>query len=124
MNRDEILDHICSFVSIAHVRLTANEPTYMRANGKGGQIGNHAKIVMVDDEAFYIGSDNAYGAGLAEFGLIIDDEERTEDFKTNYWDVLWNEAKGTTEEPGLRSGGENGCPWKEEFLENKKWQFN
>lgn len=79
---------------------------------------------MVDDEAFYIGSDNAYGAGLAEFGLIIDDEERTEDFKTNYWDVLWNEAKGTTEEPGLRSGGENGCPWKEEFLENKKWQFN
>merc|ERR1712161_182138 len=124
MNSDEILDHICRFVSIGHVRLTANEPTYMRANGKGGQIGNHAKIVMVDDEAFYIGSDNAYGAGLAEFGLIIDDEERTEDFKTNYWDVLWNEAKGTTEEPGLRSGGgENDCPWKKDFLLTKNWQI-
>jgi len=124
MDRDEILNHICRLVSIAHVRLTANGPTYMRANGNGGQIGNHAKIVMVDDEAFYIGSDNAYGAGLAEFGLIIDDEERTEDFKTNYWDVLWNEAKGTTEEPGLRSGGgENDCPWKEEFLLTKNWQI-
>merc|ERR1712238_649571 len=99
MNSDEILDHICRFVSIGHVRLTANEPTYMRANGKGGQIGNHAKIVMVD-------------------------EERTEDFKTNYWDVLWNEAKGTTENPGLRSGGKNDCPWKDDFLKNKKWKFD
>merc|ERR1712238_320375 len=97
----------------------------MRANRKGGQIGNHAKIVMVDDEAFYIGSDNAYGAGLAEFGLIIDDEERTEDFKTNYWDVLWNEAKGTTESPGLVSGGgKEDCLWRTDFNKNKKWQFN
>jgi len=129
MNRNEVVDHICSFVDIGHVRLTANEPTYMRANETGsehgGQIGNHAKIVMVDDEAFYIGSDNAYGGGLAEFGLIIDDAAKTEDFKTNYWDVLWNEAKGTTEFPGLVSGGgTNDCPWKTDFNLNKNWQFN
>jgi hypothetical protein len=35
---------------------------------------NHAKLVFVDDQAFYIGSQNEYVADLTEFGYLVDDK--------------------------------------------------
>lgn len=52
------------------------------------QIGNHAKVIMADDSAFYMGSNNAYGAGLAEFGLIVDDAEKARELDNNYYSPL------------------------------------
>uniref|UniRef100_A0A7S1B4E0 PLD phosphodiesterase domain-containing protein n=1 Tax=Corethron hystrix TaxID=216773 RepID=A0A7S1B4E0_9STRA len=115
MTADEIADHICERAHIGHIRLNANETTYKRGAFKGGQVGNHAKIVMADDRAFYMGSDNAYGSGLAEFGLVVDDVSRASELNDRYWEPLWTQALGT-KESGTISGSSRlggGCLWKE-----------
>ncbi len=136
-NETEVVDHICEFLNIAHVRLTAEEATYIRGLNDshepipGGQIGNHAKVVIADDEAFYIGSDNAYASGLAEFGLIVDDAARASEFVNTYWTNLWTQAIGTEENPGLVSGADGkkpdedfNCPWKSYHESKSGWEFN
>ena len=50
---------------------------------------NHAKLVAVDDRAFYIGSENLYPARLQELGLIVEDHTAANHLKTAYLDPLW-----------------------------------
>jgi hypothetical protein len=59
---------------------------------------NHAKVWIVDDEIFYVGSDNAYTSafkvipnpgGFQEFGYIISGTAEVQDFLDNYWNKLW-----------------------------------
>ena len=95
----------------------------------GGQIGNHAKVLMVDEKVFYIWSDNAYGGGLlAEFGLIVDDAAKSKDFVDNWWTPLWTEAKGENED-GLVSGRNGGAAlvgqfkWKTDHFDVFGWTF-
>jgi phosphatidylserine/phosphatidylglycerophosphate/cardiolipin synthase-like enzyme len=54
---------------------------------------NHAKIVIIDDKAFYAGSQNLYVSDLAEFGFIIDSADRTKSLVSSYWTPLWNWSK-------------------------------
>ncbi len=106
------------------MRLDKDEPTYKRGEDNGGQIGNHAKVLIVDEKIFYIGSYNAYGAGLAEFGHVVDDATRSKDFVETYWKTLWTEAKGA-DESGLVSGSSSGeCQWKTDHIESFDWKFN
>jgi phosphatidylserine/phosphatidylglycerophosphate/cardiolipin synthase-like enzyme len=51
--------------------------------------GNHAKFFMVDERAFYIGSDNFYPVNLQEFGMMIENERAVRQLKSEYWDKLW-----------------------------------
>ena len=44
---------------------------------------------MVDDRAFYIGSDNLYPVDLQEFGYILDDAPAAATSRRLYWDPLW-----------------------------------
>ena len=64
-------------------------------------------MIMVDDAAFYMGSNNAYGAGLAEFGLIVDDATRAAELSTSYFGPMWQQARGTFADPGAISGADN-----------------
>jgi phosphatidylserine/phosphatidylglycerophosphate/cardiolipin synthase-like enzyme len=59
----------------------------------GRHFGNHAKFVVVDDEAFYMGSQNLYDANLAEYGLIIDDPDVTDEVLSQYWFPMWEQSK-------------------------------
>lgn len=51
---------------------------------------NHAKVWIVDDTAFYVGSDNIYPGYLQEFGYIIGDKATCSQFITDYWDRVWS----------------------------------
>jgi len=56
----EVVDLICKYAEIGHMRMTAEESTYVRVDEnhvshRGGQVGNHAKVVMSDDAIFYVG---------------------------------------------------------------------
>lgn len=55
----------------------------------GMNMGMHAKHFIVDDIATYIGSQNLYICDLAEWGVVIDDEQQTKKFMAEYWDPLW-----------------------------------
>jgi phosphatidylserine/phosphatidylglycerophosphate/cardiolipin synthase-like enzyme len=50
---------------------------------------NHAKLVMVDGQAAYIGSQNLYDAGLSEHGYIVDDAAAIAELAATYWEPLW-----------------------------------
>jgi phosphatidylserine/phosphatidylglycerophosphate/cardiolipin synthase-like enzyme len=48
-----------------------------------------AKHFMIDDICCYIGSQNLYVCDLAEWGVVIDDPEKVQDIKAQYWDPMW-----------------------------------
>ncbi len=62
-------------------------------------IGNHAKFFIVDDVAFYLGSQNLYEADLAEWGVIVDSPEMTAEILTEYWDPMWGWSRATVALP-------------------------
>ncbi|KAF2740120.1 hypothetical protein EJ04DRAFT_572427 [Polyplosphaeria fusca] len=60
-----------------------------RIGSNDGEHYCHNKIVMVDDQLLYVGSDNAYPSYNEEHGVWIDHKETIEEWKKNYWDGLW-----------------------------------
>jgi phosphatidylserine/phosphatidylglycerophosphate/cardiolipin synthase-like enzyme len=81
---DPINALLCSHVHLAPLRFGPD------ATWPGGKsIGNHAKLWMVDDRVFYIGSDNLYPVNLQEFGYIIDDPKAAAELIDAYWNPLW-----------------------------------
>lgn len=50
---------------------------------------NHAKLWMVDDRAFHIGSDNLYPHNLQEFGYVVESAAVARDVVATYWEPLW-----------------------------------
>ena len=75
---------LCSHVHLAPFRFGPD------ASWPGGKaIANHAKLWMVDDRVFYIGSDNMYPVNLQEFGYIVDDRQAAaEHAAAAYWDAV------------------------------------
>lgn len=51
---------------------------------------NHAKVWIVDDSVFYVGSDNIYPGYLQEYGYVIGDQTTCSQFITNYWNKIWS----------------------------------
>jgi phosphatidylserine/phosphatidylglycerophosphate/cardiolipin synthase-like enzyme len=81
---DAINALLCSHVHLAPFRF-GPDPSW-----PGGQaIANHAKLWMVDDRVFYIGSDNMYPVNLQEFGYILDDSKAATELLGSYWTPLW-----------------------------------
>ena len=63
---------------------------------------NHSKFFIIDDVAYYAGSQNLYpnvdilgdlsdegGRQLVNFGFLIDDKTATERIMTDYWNPIW-----------------------------------
>jgi phosphatidylserine/phosphatidylglycerophosphate/cardiolipin synthase-like enzyme len=50
---------------------------------------NHAKLWMVDDHAFHVGSDNLYPHNLQEFGYVVESAAVARDVLAAYWEPLW-----------------------------------
>jgi phosphatidylserine/phosphatidylglycerophosphate/cardiolipin synthase-like enzyme len=57
-------------------------------DGRG--MANHAKLVIADDSAFYLGSQNWYPAQLSELGYIVDDVTATQELLDVYFNRLWS----------------------------------
>ena len=51
--------------------------------------GNHAKIMIVDDEAYVVGSDNLYPGFLSEFNYLVEGESAVKHMLDEYWAQLW-----------------------------------
>jgi phosphatidylserine/phosphatidylglycerophosphate/cardiolipin synthase-like enzyme len=76
-------DLICQRLHLAPLRFSS-EDTW-----DGIPFPNHAKLVMIDDQAFYIGSQNQYPADLTEYGFMIDDTRAAATVVSSYWNPLW-----------------------------------
>ena len=88
---------VCEQVHLTTIRYTEEEAEWVGATREAGKrIGNHAKLYIVDDEIFYLGSESLYPASLAEYGLIVDDKAVTTDLVDSYWNNLWRaSSKGS-----------------------------
>jgi phosphatidylserine/phosphatidylglycerophosphate/cardiolipin synthase-like enzyme len=53
------------------------------------KITNHAKLWMVDDQAFHVGSDNIYPHNLQEFGYVVESTTVAGETLASYWEPLW-----------------------------------
>ena len=51
--------------------------------------GNHAKIMIIDDELYVIGSDNLYPGFLSEIDYMIEGADAVNELITSYWNPLW-----------------------------------
>lgn len=58
----------------------------------GMNMGNHAKFFIIDDTAYYVGSQNLYVCDLAEWGILIDDKAQTKKCMDEYWRPMWKES--------------------------------
>jgi len=59
----------------------------------GQPFANHSKFWMIDERAFYIGSDNMYPVNLQEYGYIVADHRAAQEIANAYWTPLWEWSK-------------------------------
>ena len=79
---------LCSGISFASVRINDTDDTWTGET----PMGNHSKFWIVDNRAFYVGSQNLYISNLFEWGLLVDDPTVTEEILDRYWTPLWSYA--------------------------------
>lgn len=65
---------VCEKLKLMNLRMNAQTDAW----ADGSTYANHAKLMVVDDRAFYLGSQNTYVANLAEFGYVVDDQRATQ----------------------------------------------
>lgn len=91
----------CRFLHLAPLRMSEEQfwdaPASLR---EPIPFGNHAKFLMVDDAAFYVGSQNLYDSNNAEFGFIVDDGATARRMLDEYYGPLWNWSKWSTTSGG------------------------
>ncbi|HYC64206.1 MAG TPA: hypothetical protein VEC14_05695 [Reyranellaceae bacterium] len=68
----------------------------------GATLALHAKFFMVDDRAFYIGSDNMYPVNLQEFGYMVDDARASRELLDAWWNPMWQwSSRAALSGPGV-----------------------
>jgi hypothetical protein len=88
---------VCKDVGLAGVRTVKGADKW----ANGNPFANHAKLVAVDDSAFYIGSENLYPARLQELGMIVEDAGAAATLKSSFLDPMWSQSRaGALIDPG------------------------
>ena len=108
LDDDQIRELVCGRLAVTMAQYRQGEPQWARqarcpaqwAEGKdcnatgSTAFGVHAKLWIVDDQAFYIGSQNLYAANLAEWGLVVDDAPTARGVLAALWEPLWAASAG------------------------------
>lgn len=66
--------------------------------------GNHAKIMIVDDESYVVGSDNLYPGFLSEFNYLVEGESAVNEMLKSYWKPLWMYSSAHCVNPNCQGG--------------------
>ena len=66
--------------------------------------GNHAKLMIVDDQAYVVGSDNLYPGFLSEFNYLIEGADVVNELIGSYWRPLWRYSGAHCVNPHCRGG--------------------
>lgn len=51
--------------------------------------GNHSKLMIIDDQAYVVGSDNLYPGSLSEFNYLVEGPDAVNELIESYWKPLW-----------------------------------
>jgi phosphatidylserine/phosphatidylglycerophosphate/cardiolipin synthase-like enzyme len=91
-NGMDLRQYICAQIEYAPYRYKEGEIGW---DGQNPSFASHAKMMIVDDSAFYIGSHNFYNANLQEFGIAVFDANATKRLVAQNWDLLWQASKSS-----------------------------
>jgi phosphatidylserine/phosphatidylglycerophosphate/cardiolipin synthase-like enzyme len=84
-------------LQLAQLYYAAPNVNYWQVGALKKPAANHAKVYIIDDTHFYMGSDNMYlsawAPGLQEYGYLIEGQTETQAFIKNYWDPLWKNSQ-------------------------------
>jgi hypothetical protein len=72
-----------------HLHVTTLDATSDPTWPDGAKFALHTKLISVDSQAFYLGSQNMYVANLAEFGFIYDDAATAQNLENTYYAQMW-----------------------------------
>ncbi len=90
------LDMFNSKFTIAPIHHSLNFDYWIQPGGGKKLAGNHAKVYIIDDSHYYVGSDNMYVSGtpngLQEYGFLIEGKEAVSALLSTYWDPLWTNS--------------------------------
>jgi phosphatidylserine/phosphatidylglycerophosphate/cardiolipin synthase-like enzyme len=84
----ELIDLLCSNLHLTTLRFGPSDQW-----SNGFKFANHSKFWMVDDQLFYVGSENLYPSDLQEYGVILNDPNAASQMKQQYWDKLWQHSR-------------------------------
>lgn len=109
-NNSRVKDILCEYLHVAPFRFGSDSDwgvPYKLRDYTDLMLGlaNHSKTIIVDNQAFYVGSHNFYPMNLQEYGLIIDDPTLTTQYITDYWAKVWQYSSRDAV-----IGGVNKCP--------------
>ena len=90
--RKKALALVSKYLQVSYIRNKQG-----REWSDGTKLAMHAKHYIVDDKCFYIGSQNLYDCDLAEWGVLIDDEEFTSKAMNEYWNPMWESSYNRTD---------------------------
>lgn len=88
LSREKKLDILCNKLHVANIRVGQNDSWSNKM-----PFANHSKTIIIDKQAFYVGSHNFYPMDLQEYGLVVDDQTLTTQYIDDYWTTLWNNSK-------------------------------
>ena len=91
VSEDRAKEIACNSLQLASIRIEEGVDEW----GTGDKVGNHSKVISVDDAAFYVGSKNLYPTTLQDFGFIVEDAEAAAAFTRDYKDRSWANSKLT-----------------------------
>jgi phosphatidylserine/phosphatidylglycerophosphate/cardiolipin synthase-like enzyme len=102
---DELREHIrdvddteLSEEAACKLHIAAFSGSESRTWASGTNYYLHDKLMIVDDQAFYVGSQNAYTSHLVDYGYIVDSKTATTAMNA-YYDTMWGySAKNTDDE--------------------------
>lgn len=87
----DVAARLCEKLHAASLRHGADD-----AWPDGAKFANHAKLIVADDAAFYLGSQNLYPSNLSEYGYIVDDPVATRQLVDEYFAELWSGSQRTS----------------------------
>jgi len=80
-----LVEAMCEHLHLAPLRFGPDETW-----PENRPIAVHSKFWMIDDRAFYVGSDNLYPANLQEFGYVVEDANAVAHVRAQLWDRAWH----------------------------------
>lgn len=86
---NRVSDRALDNLHIAPIHISHGNGCQWVVGDKHIGIANHAKLYIIDDRAFYVGSDNFYPCSFQEFGFLIQDPAATGRLLKEYWNKLW-----------------------------------
>jgi PLD-like domain len=92
LNSAKLRDKVSTQIRVSYLRGPDGASTWPDSKSPNGTRAFHAKHFIVDDRTFYVGSQNLCISDLAEWGVVVDNADSTQQVLKEFWSPLWKQS--------------------------------